>query len=80
MMFLVYVLMFEYVFELIFMKIDFDVDVDVWCGWIYVDGVFDVVGEFIYNLVMGVEYCVWIDLLYGFEYELVEIGLGMGCL
>ena len=77
-MFAVYASTLEQAFEPIFTKIDFDVDVDARRGRVHVDGVFDLVGEPIRNVLTGAEHRVRIDLPHGFEYELAEIGSGSG--
>jgi hypothetical protein len=77
-MFSVFASTLEQAFDPIFTKIDFDVDVDARRGRIHVEGVFDVAGEPIRNMVTGDEHRVRIDLPHGFEYELAEIGSGTG--
>ena len=77
-MFSVYASTIEQAFDPIFTQIDFDVDVDARRGRVHVEGVFDLVGEPIRNLVTGDEHRVRIDLPHGFEYELAEIGSGTG--
>jgi len=77
-MFSVYASTLEQAFDPIFTQIDFDVDVDARRGQVHVEGVFDLVGEPIRNVVSGAEHRVRIDLPQGFEYELAEIGSGAG--
>lgn len=77
-MFSVYASTIEQAFDPIFTQIDFDVDVDARRGRVHVEGVFDLVGEPIRNMVTGDEHRVRIDLPQGFEYELAEIGSGSG--
>jgi hypothetical protein len=77
-MFSVYASTLEQAFDPIFTKIEFDVDVDARRGRVHVDGVFDLVGEPIRNIVTGAEHRARIDLPQGFEYELAEIGSGAG--
>jgi hypothetical protein len=77
-MFSVYASTLEQAFDPIFTKIEFDVDVDARRGRVHVDGVFDLVGEPIRNIVTGAEHRARIDLPQGFEYEMAEIGSGAG--
>ncbi|HEY3539025.1 MAG: DUF1326 domain-containing protein [Trinickia sp.] len=77
-MFSVYASTLEQAFDPIFTKIEFDVDVDARRGRVHVDGVFDLAGEPIRNIVTGAEHRARIDLPQGFEYELAEIGSGAG--
>lgn len=77
-MFSVFASTLEQAFDPIFTQIDFDVDVDARRGRIHVDGVFDLVGEPIRNVVTGAEHRARIELPHGFEYELAEIGSGTG--
>ena len=75
-MFSVYASTLEQAFDPIFTKIEFDVDARR--GRVHVDGVFDLAGEPIRNIVTGAEHRARIDLPQGFEYELAEIGSGAG--
>lgn len=75
-MFSVFASTFEQAFDPIFTRIDFDVDVDARRGRVHVEGVFDLVGEPIRNVVTGAEHRARIDLPHGFEYELAEVGSG----
>ena len=73
-MFAVFATTFEKAFDPIFTVIDYEVDVDARRGKVSAEGVFELVGEPIRNLVTGQEHRARIDLPHGFEYELAEVG------
>lgn len=73
-MFSVYASTMEQVFDPVFTKIDFDVDVEERIGRIKVEGYIDAAGEPIRNPVTGEVHRARIDLPYGFEYAVAEMG------
>jgi hypothetical protein len=64
------------VYDPIFAPIEFDVDVDSRKGRFKVQGVAECHGEPIKNPITGEEHRARIDIPYGFEYEIAEMGSG----
>jgi hypothetical protein len=65
---------FEQVFEPLFKPIEIDIDVDARRGSVRVDGMVQVTGSPILNLVTGSEHRARIDMPDGFEFRIAEVG------